>query len=702
MTPLEDLNDKLKALDEQFPDAKLENLAFKLTKNESLGLSGDPSDFKVFIPYRKWPDKITDPLPETKFPSALQEAFKDVLVHGSKDKTTCWIDIVSLNPKEAFFTETSADGAHDSLAHAIADVVNKIDASEAPVIRILAGADENYSSDQYWENNRDKYVKMFWDANAKPLIQHKKAKLYVGYYGPTFKLGSDDASAWLKTLGGLVDQTIINNEALIRKYAGDPSFNVKDLQVSDNIVSLLKKDLPAISWNHAKLLVVNGETLMTGGGNYWDEYRGPQHDILDHQVKIKGNAAITAHHYTNYFFKQVPRSQKLVLKLTAFRYLNKIPITDNRSFLRSISFNDNPTNWSKENYAPFENFEYTDTGKLSVLTVGRLGDWRGSMAKIPYPVQVIDAIRDIAMNVMWHILPENEQGLTLSRVDYALRDDSNAAFLTDIKDRVGVVLAGIGLGQAEPVPRIKEIFTNLQVNPIAWASRFARKVVVEEAVKSVHISQQMLVDNLQNGNEDYRTEVQNINNRIAKISKGDTKWDGALWPYGAKLLSNITSPAKILLTNPVTDFLGAVGSALSKISRNNGDGVYIVLTTSKAGTRKDWEDQSKVTEIKRRLAILMKGMAAQTWNFPFISADEVDDVIKKHLKIKRALNDDGTTYCHNKIVCVDDKLMYVGSDNAYPCYNEEHGVWIEDSKTIQSWKKTYWDGLWSRCKDAED
>ena len=24
--------------------------------------------------------------------------------------------------------------------------------------------------------------------------------------------------------------------------------------------------------------------------------------------------------------------------------------------------------------------------------------------------------------------------------------------------------------------------------------------------------------------------------------------------------------------------------------------------------------------------------------------------------------------------------MYIGSDNAYPCYNEEHGAWVEDNE----------------------
>jgi phosphatidylserine/phosphatidylglycerophosphate/cardiolipin synthase-like enzyme len=61
--------------------------------------------------------------------------------------------------------------------------------------------------------------------------------------------------------------------------------------------------LPSISWNHAKLLVVNGRTLMTGGGNYWNEYADNQSQISDLQCKVKGNVALSAHAYCDYFWQ---------------------------------------------------------------------------------------------------------------------------------------------------------------------------------------------------------------------------------------------------------------------------------------------------------------------------------------------------------------------------------------------------------------
>jgi hypothetical protein len=48
-----------------------------------------------------------------------------------------------------------------------------------------------------------------------------------------------------------------------------------------------------------------------------------------------------------------------------------------------------------------------------------------------------------------------------------------------------------------------------------------------------------------------------------------------------------------------------------------------------------------------------------------------------------------------KVVCIDDQLLYIGSDNAYPSFNKEHGVWIENAKVIESWLTGCWKHLWT-------
>jgi phosphatidylserine/phosphatidylglycerophosphate/cardiolipin synthase-like enzyme len=103
----------------------------------------------------------------------------------------------------------------------------------------------------------------------------------------------------------------------------------------------------------------------------------------------------------------------------------------------------------------------------------------------------------------------------------------------------------------------------------------------------------------------------------------------------------------------------------------------------------------------------MKGMAQAKLEFPglyytMIDEKRVDEVIHNRLHVKRIINNDGEHFCHSKVVMVDDKLMYIGSDNAYPSYNEEHGVWVGHEDTIKNWKRDYWDGLWDWCTEATD
>ncbi|KAF2740120.1 hypothetical protein EJ04DRAFT_572427 [Polyplosphaeria fusca] len=699
MASLLDLQARLRGIDEKFQtaelDTKLEGLAFELTKNESLGLN-DKKAFNVNIPFRTWPPdvKTGDDLPKGKYPSALQEAFKDVLAAGSKlqngdwDTTECWIDIVSLNPADWFFSENSFKSPYvpldklDSVAKAIADVVNSIpnESNVTPIVRILAGADENLSASEYWGKFGYRFQRMFWvqekeGGDMVPLITNEKAKLFVG---------SVEATSWLETLGASVESVAQQNEETIKTYA--PNFDAKQLHLSKSIKDFVSQDLPAISWNHGKLLVVNGKAVMTGGGNYWNEYMGDKYDIVDHQVKVKGDAAVTGHKYTNYFFN----------------YLNKLADnkTDTRSLLRSCTLsNKKGPKWVDNAPAPLADFKHTNTGDFSVLTVGRIGDWHGTMAKVPFPVQVCDAVRDIALNSLWHILPDNEQGKTLAKVDWAFRDDDEATNFSKID--------------------ILKIFADLQVNPAAWASRYARKYFLENATNRVCISQQMLVDTLQLDDKSYqdaifgihgkppKKDTEGLNDRLKSVTKGSKPWDGAIWPY---------------------DLLCAIGWSLSRIAAREGDGVYIVLTTDfppngkkvknkhgeevfKEAKHKTWEDKTSVAEFKKRLAICMKGMSQLSkpiwkggigWFSSMCDEDRVDEIIRTKLHVKRIGSNDGEHYCHNKIVMVDDQLLYVGSDNAYPSYNEEHGVWIDHKETIEEWKKNYWDGLWAWSTDATD
>lgn len=79
------------------------------------------------------------------------------------------------------------------------------------------------------------------------------------------------------------------------------------------IVQALTKDLPkdpsilmwvgawrnAASWNHSKIIAVDGKYLHTGGHNLWDKHylkNAPVHDL---SIELKGKVAQCAHAFAN-------------------------------------------------------------------------------------------------------------------------------------------------------------------------------------------------------------------------------------------------------------------------------------------------------------------------------------------------------------------------------------------------------------------
>jgi hypothetical protein len=141
-------------------------------------------------------------------------------------------------------------------------------------------------------------------------------------------------------------------------------------------------------------------------------------------------------------------------------------------------------------------------------------------------------------------------------------------------------------------------------------------------------------------------------------------------------------------------------------------------TKEEGGQRGDWEDGASIGDLRRKLKAVMRGMAylnsvagplSGLFSNLAAAADVfthvdpvpenlIDKVVDENFEVRRALGNNTYYYNHSKIVCVDDRLLYVGSDNAYPCYNEEHGAWIEDAAEVASWKNKFWNEMWARAK----
>jgi hypothetical protein len=134
---------------------------------------------------------------------------------------------------------------------------------------------------------------------------------------------------------------------------------------------------------------------------------------------------------------------------------------------------------------------------------------------------------------------------------------------------------------------------------------------------------------------------------------------------------------------------------MNGVPTKDGNGAFILLTSSKSdsGAHNGWEDQPAANEFKQRL----RWLAGRPW---LESDADYDKWFNARCQIRRISNNE-SRYNHCKVVCCDRKLLYIGSDNPYPNYNEEHGVWVDDKEAIDRWYAGYWDPRWKPSPPAD-
>lgn len=127
----------------------------------------------------------------------------------------------------------------------------------------------------------------------------------------------------------------------------------------------------------------------------------------------------------------------------------------------------------------------------------------------------------------------------------------------------------------------------------------------------------------------------------------------------------------------------------------NIDGIAIVLgNTDGSG---DWGDYRRVGDIVSRIVPLVRGLDKN------LEQKDAYDLVLKWFKVRRIgkpYGEAGPNSIHTKTICIDKQLLYVGSDNLYPSYNEEHGIWVDDKPALADWVENYWKVLWSRSIPA--
>jgi hypothetical protein len=204
--------------------------------------------------------------------------------------------------------------------------------------------------------------------------------------------------------------------------------------------------------------------------------------------------------------------------LTTSRYLNRDHRTDTDSFRMhaSASAADGPK-WDTTETAPL--FAQEPTHKPSpsasklVLTVAKLGDWYGDMDELEYPVQIIDAVRDLILNVTYHVIMAKAGSLG----PMIINGNFEMTLMPAISD--------------------KSMLTSFQaakVAPTAWASRIARCEAIAGAQSSVIIDAESIACFLHLRESDWKDQgepyLKYINEQLGlNASNG---WEGVTWPYG--------------------------------------------------------------------------------------------------------------------------------------------------------------------------
>lgn len=151
------------------------------------------------------------------------------------------------------------------------------------------------------------------------------------------------------------------------------------------------------------------------------------------------------------------------------------------------------------------------------------------------------------------------------------------------------------------------------------------------------------------------------------------------------------------MLDAIARFMMRVGSGKEEVSGAaeplEGEGVFILLSSPlwTQKIHKGWQDEVPAFEFKQRIRAFCAKMSDTDAQW--------DQWFNKRCHFKRVSND-GTLFNHTKVVCCDKSLLYVGSDNMYPNYNEEHGIWIDDKDAINAWHDGYWKPRWDNSFEA--
>ena len=165
----------------------------------------------------------------------------------------------------------------------------------------------------------------------------------------------------------------VNCNALIRELTKDLPSNAPD-----KIKLWVGGWRKGVSWNHAKILAVDGLHLWTGGHNFWDKHYLQESPVNDLSLEMEGGVAKDAHRYANAQWGYIMKKQS-----TAWgRFVDKrLPDAFEVPRKARVTVSDYPASttaefppyWKEEKQALGRRPMEVDPLYVPVVTMGRYG-----------------------------------------------------------------------------------------------------------------------------------------------------------------------------------------------------------------------------------------------------------------------------------------------------------------------------------------
>merc|ERR1719174_1464635 len=131
------------------------------------------------------------------------------------------------------------------------------------------------------------------------LVQFKKALVNIA--ANSMKNDTDDPIIVRLLFGNIVGMPV-NCDALITDLMAD----VPDDANMNVWVGAWRR---GVSWNHSKIIAVDGKYLHNGGHNLWDQHYFKNNPVHDLSMQFEGDCAIDGHMFCNFMWKFIKQTQ---------------------------------------------------------------------------------------------------------------------------------------------------------------------------------------------------------------------------------------------------------------------------------------------------------------------------------------------------------------------------------------------------------